>query len=85
MTFWDDLLVLANRNPRLRRPIVRMDLWETAEKTLTLEVVVQGLAEELERVKKELQQAQASAQRDIDKLRLQVDVLQSHETRRRSG
>lgn len=76
MSLWDDLLVVARRRPALRPP--RQDLWAAAQKVLELELVVQELSAEVERLK-------SYTEHEIGKLRMRVDVLKAHETRGRNG
>jgi hypothetical protein len=54
------------------------DKWECAQKVLDLEAFIRVLTEELE-------QFRSSTQAEIDKLRMQVEVLQVHETKRKRG
>jgi|EndMetStandDraft_2_1072991.scaffolds.fasta_scaffold237362_3 hypothetical protein len=77
MSLWEQLLVYASRQGAERLP-ARVDLWESTEKLLQLQAIVEQLTREFE-------QYRTSSQAEIDRLRLQVEVLQAHDTRRRDG
>lgn len=89
MNLWERLFQMARAKQLPELPKISSDLWgrtleahirldQQSVQFVQLEDIVKGLASEME-------QSKASMQAEIDKLRMQVEVLQAHETRRRNG
>jgi hypothetical protein len=76
-TLWEQLLDEASKHPFLAPPMVHLDLWAAAEKVIELNVVVEALTREFEKFRTE-------AEQEIGRLRMKVEVLQSHDEKRRS-
>lgn len=77
VSLWEQLQQYASARGK-RLPTLKRDLWDLPEKMQALGTIV-------ERLTKEFEEFRTSAQAEIDKLRLQVEVLQAHEARRRNG
>jgi len=71
-TLWDQLLGYARSRQQQKPPTIRKDLWDAVEQLQELRAVVEQLVAEVE-----------TQRNQINHLKLQVAVLESHEWQRR--